>query len=106
MEYSKLMFRRRTRLYQEIAPDEIFLDSSNLPSHESSQFEGRIEKPVSRGSIFGVGAVFILVAIIFSVRAFDLQVARGADFSAISRDTLPICSNQSREGFGDRWERQ
>lgn len=79
------MFRRRTRVH-EIAPDEIFLDSSNLPGHEASQFEGRIQTPVSRRSIFGVSAVFVLVALVFGGRAVDLQVARGATFSEISRD--------------------
>ena len=71
---------------REIAPDEIFLDSSNLPAHEASQFEGRVERPVSRGSLFGVGAVFVLVALVFGGRAFDLEIARGASFTEISRD--------------------
>ncbi len=79
------MFRRRFRIH-EIAPDEIFLDSSNLPAHESSQFEGRLTRPVSRKSIFGVGIAFALIVIIFGGRAFDLQVVRGASFADISRN--------------------
>ncbi|HWP61007.1 MAG TPA: penicillin-binding transpeptidase domain-containing protein [Candidatus Paceibacterota bacterium] len=78
--------RRRRHSSYDIAPEEIFLDSSNLPVHESSQFEGRIERPLSRVSIFGVGVVFAIVALAFGWRAFDLQVARGATFSEISRD--------------------
>ena len=76
---------RRSRIY-EIAPDEIFLDSSNLPAHEESQLEGRIARPVSRRSIFGVGVAFLVVALLFSGRAFQLQVAQGASFAEISRD--------------------
>ncbi|HEY4517222.1 MAG TPA: penicillin-binding transpeptidase domain-containing protein [Candidatus Paceibacterota bacterium] len=79
------MFRRRHRV-REIAPEEIFLDSSNLPAMEASQFEGRVERPVPRRSIFGVGVIFMLVAIIFGARAFDLGVARGASFAQTSRD--------------------
>ncbi len=76
---------RRPRVH-EIDPDEIFLDSSNLPAHEASQFEGRISRPVSRRSIFGVGVAFTLIVLIFSGRAFTLQVAHGASFAEISRD--------------------
>ena len=80
------MFRRRRAHIHEIAPEEIFLDSSNLPVHEASQFEGRVERPVSRRSIFAVGITFALVAVVFGGRAFDLEIARGATFAEISRD--------------------
>ena len=81
------MFRRRRRTYtRDIAPDEIFLDSSNLPAHEASQFEGRVERPVSRRSLMGLGVVFTLIAIIFSGRAFTLQIAKGASYAEISRN--------------------
>ncbi len=70
----------------EIAPDEIFLDSSNLPLHEISQFEGRVVKPVARYTIFAVGAIFLLITLLFSGRAFYLQVAHGDSYSDISRN--------------------
>ena len=79
------MFRRPLRAH-EIAPDEIFLDSTNLPGVDADQFEGRIARPVSRRSLIGVGIVFSLVIIAFGGRAVDLQVARGATYAAISRD--------------------
>jgi penicillin-binding protein 2 len=78
------MFRRKRAKIHEIAPDEIFLDSSNLPGHEQSQFGGRIERPMSRRAIFGVGVVFLAIAIVFGVRAFSLQIAEGATFADIS----------------------
>jgi penicillin-binding protein 2 len=77
---------RRRAFIHEIAPEEIFLDSSNLPAHESSRLEGRVIRPVSRKSIFAVGVVFAAVAVIFGTRAFNLQIVRGADFAEISRD--------------------
>src|SRR3990167_4406839 len=81
------MFRRRKRYYsRDIAPDEIFLDSTNLPEMEASQFEGRVERPVSRRAIFGVGAVFLLVSVVFSGRAFLLQITKGAAYAEISRN--------------------
>ena len=48
-----------------IDPDEIFLDSSNLPGHDASQFEGRLSRPVSNRTMIGVGAVFVLVVLAF-----------------------------------------
>ena len=78
------MFGRKRVKIHEIAPDEIFLDSSNLPAHEKSQFEGRVERPMPRRAIVGVGVVFLAIAIVFGARAFDLQIAHGATYADIS----------------------
>lgn len=71
---------------REIAPDEIFLDSSNLPSHDAMQFEGRVERPVSRPALASVGVMFVFLAIAFGVRAFSLQVSDGAEYATISKN--------------------
>ena len=42
-----LFRRKRLKINQEIDPDEIFLDSENLPAFDIHQFEGRLEKPIS-----------------------------------------------------------
>jgi penicillin-binding protein 2 len=73
----------RTRV-KEIAPEEIFLDSSNLPGHESSQFEGRVVPTLSRRASVAVGVFFVVLAIFFSVRSFSLQVVSGTAYAAIS----------------------
>ncbi len=70
----------------EIEPDEIFLDSTNLPARDSSQFEGRIGKPVSARAIIAVGVVFLAVVIGFGARAYTLEIARGASYADISRN--------------------
>jgi len=68
----------RKRPYShEIDPDEIFLDSRNLPEFDVHQFEGRIERPISKQAVLLMGMVFVLVGIIFLGRLMDLQVARG-----------------------------
>lgn len=69
----------------EIAPDEIFLDSTNLPALDRAQFQGRVVQSVSKRAIMGVAAVFILIALMYSARAFTLQVAHGAAYADISR---------------------
>ncbi len=80
------LFRRKRTRVVEIDPDEIFLDSSNLPEYDAVQFEGRVAHPVSLRAIFTVGAAFALVAFGFGYRAFNLQVAYGDTYAEISRD--------------------
>lgn len=71
---------------REIEPDEIFLDSSNLPHLDASQFEGRVEHPVANTALVFVGLVFILGTLVFLGRAFDLQVLEGKTYAEISKD--------------------
>ncbi|MCG2694649.1 hypothetical protein L6261_01015 [Candidatus Parcubacteria bacterium] len=65
----------------EIDPDEIFLDSSNLPNFDTQQFEGRIEKPISKKTIFSLGSFFVLVLIVFSFKLYSLQIVNGEYYS-------------------------
>ncbi len=81
-----MAFFRRNRAHNEIAPDEIFLDSSNLPGHNAVQFEGRVVAALSNRAVLTVGLVFILVALVFTVRAFSLGVVNGASYADISRN--------------------
>lgn len=69
---------------KEIDPDEIFLDSENLPGYDTSQFEGRIEKPISRQTIIIVGLIFLVVGLAFTFRTFSLQIQRGEEFVKLS----------------------
>jgi penicillin-binding protein 2 len=63
--------------------EEILLDSSNLPSFNVGRLEGRIELPLSLRSMYGVGALFTLVAVIFLGQLFKLQVIEGAELTKI-----------------------
>lgn len=78
--------RRRVGIIREIAPDEIFLDSSNLPFRDDPQFEGRVVRPISARAILGVGAVFCMAILLFAARSFDLSVVQGASFAEVSRE--------------------
>ncbi|MEY4747497.1 MAG: hypothetical protein RLZZ416_546 [Candidatus Parcubacteria bacterium] len=80
-----MSFFRKSRKVREIAPDEIFLDSSNLPEHDAKQFEGRVVMPLSRRAIIAAGAVFACIAVVFAGRAFSLEVVQGSSFADISR---------------------
>lgn len=60
-----------------VEPDEIFLDSKNLENFDRQQFEGRIEKPISKKTVFFVGFLFLLFLGIFSTRLIYLQIQKG-----------------------------
>lgn len=63
-----------------VDPDEIFLDSHNLAGFDAQQFEGRIEKPISRSTIFGVGIFFLVFILVFSGQLVNLQIKKGESF--------------------------
>lgn len=62
---------------KDIDPDEIFLDASNLPNFDTYQFEGRLEKSISRRSLFILGFVFLGIFLIFIGRVWNLQINKG-----------------------------
>jgi penicillin-binding protein 2 len=70
-------FFRKKKKYEAINPDEIFLDSTNLPEFDRSQFEGRIEKPIGRKTIYFMSFLFVTVACLFLYRLDVLQVYKG-----------------------------
>ncbi|QQG37521.1 MAG: hypothetical protein HYS26_02685 [Candidatus Kaiserbacteria bacterium] len=76
----------KRRSVREIQPDEIFLDSTNLPGRNDPQFEGRVVRPVSSRAMFGVGAVFAIAILFFAARAFELSVVHGEDYAEVSQE--------------------
>lgn len=70
-------FRKRTLIKKDIEPDEIFLDDKNMPGFDVQQFEGRIEKPISRTSIYFLGFAFFIIILLFWWKVGQLQVHKG-----------------------------
>ncbi len=71
---------------KEIYPDEIFLDSKNLPEFNVHQFEGRIERPISK-DIFKFIYLFIFtVGVIFVYQIWDLQITNGETYKKRSEN--------------------
>lgn len=79
-------FRSGITTRREIDPDEIFLDSKNLPEFDTHQFEGRIEKPVSKRSFLFMGIFFAVVGIIFVGKVWNLQIVQGEAFETRSQN--------------------
>lgn len=110
-------FFRRRRIDHEIAPDEIFLDATNLPAFDRSRLEGRLEKPISERTyrVLVIGVALILLVLIG--QAWNLEVRQGVAYAAKSernslrpetifaergaitdRNGVPLVTNVSTEG--------
>ncbi|MDB5195356.1 MAG: penicillin-binding protein 2, penicillin-binding protein 2 [Parcubacteria group bacterium] len=72
---------RRRRRDPELAPDEIFLDSSNLPDFDQSRLEGRLERPISQKTFAGVAVVVGLMFIALVAQAANLEVIKGSTYA-------------------------
>ncbi|PCI29142.1 hypothetical protein COB55_02660 [Candidatus Wolfebacteria bacterium] len=82
----KLRRNGRIRSRKEIDPDEIFLDSSNLPEFNTFQFEGRFEQPISGRMLYSLVVFFVLVAILFTGRMWFLQIITGEAYAQQSEN--------------------
>jgi penicillin-binding protein 2 len=102
------MWRKR---YKEIDPEEIFIDSENLPEFDLQQFEGRLEKPISARAFPILGAVCGLIVIIFLFKFVDLQIVHGSFYKDRSENNklkkilliAPRGAIYSREGEPLAW---
>ncbi|HEY4512005.1 MAG TPA: penicillin-binding transpeptidase domain-containing protein [Candidatus Paceibacterota bacterium] len=81
----KKLFRKRYRNV-EIEPDEILLDSSNLPQFDTDQFEGRLEKPISKITLKVLAGFFIVVSLGFISKVWILQVQKGEAYAIRSEN--------------------
>ena len=82
----KKISRRNSIRNREIEPDEIFIDSTNLPEFNTDQFEGRIERPISRNSIIFIGIAFFIIGVLFGWKVWTLQISQGKTFASISEN--------------------
>lgn len=117
-----MSFRKKRRDRGAIEFDEVFLDGENLPNFNTHQFEGRIEKPIGKHAVAGLGGFFALVLCVFGWQVGNLQIAQGEVFFKKSEnnrlDRAPVFSERGviydrngtelawntpgEEGFSDR----
>ncbi len=71
-----------------VEPDEIFLDSKNLENFDRQQFEGRIEKPISKRSVIFLGIFFVAFSVLFGFRLGYLQIAKGEAYKSRSENNV------------------
>lgn len=95
------MNRQRGR---EIDPDQVLIDSSNLPEYDRHQLEGRLEKPIPRGTLVGLSAVFLLIILTFLGQAMNLTILQGDEYLKKSENNAlsPVPIFASRGAIFDR----
>lgn len=74
-------FFKRRRFREELAPEDIFLDASNLPSFNIGQLEGRLEKPLKKSAFTSLGIAIFLVLVVLVVQAGRLGVIEGERYA-------------------------
>ncbi|MBI2099946.1 MAG: hypothetical protein HYT48_01235 [Candidatus Vogelbacteria bacterium] len=83
-----MKWRWRKQNGRELDPEEIFLDSSNLPRFDVNQFEGRIEQPIKKSAFYILGGAAFLAALVFIGRLAELQIIRGTALAARSASNI------------------
>ncbi|MEN9921129.1 MAG: hypothetical protein RLZZ517_107 [Candidatus Parcubacteria bacterium] len=76
--FIKKIKESRYKVY-DIDPDVVFLDSANLMNFNRDQFEGRIEKPISKSTLTILYLSFCLIFIGLLYKVFMLQIVNGGD---------------------------
>jgi penicillin-binding protein 2 len=72
------------RRYQDINPEDIFMDSTNLPGFEEHALEGRIEKPMSHGTFFFFKILLSVIVVALMGKLWMLAVMDGRVYAEIS----------------------
>ena len=60
----------------ELYPDEILLDTKNLPSFDKQQFEGQLERPIAKRPLLFLFGVMVLTALYFIGVLSKVQIAQ------------------------------
>ncbi len=79
-------FRRRN--YKDMAPEDIFMDSKNLPAFDVYQLEGRLEKPISNNVFLIFSAICILLCLVFIGKLWSLQITHGLEYKERSENNM------------------
>lgn len=74
------MFLKKNKKVREVEFDEIFLDSKNIPAYSKESFEGIVENPIPKKTLFFLAGFLVIFASIFISRIFALEVVRGEEF--------------------------
>ncbi|MCC7436328.1 hypothetical protein IT402_00410 [Candidatus Nomurabacteria bacterium] len=92
------MKRNKKKKIHELYPDEILLDVHNLPSFDRQQFEGQLERPISKSTIGSLFVAIIFIASIFAIRLINVQVVKGQEYATKSEnnslDSIPIFADR------------
>jgi len=84
--FKRLLRKMKKRKYQDINPEDIFLDSTNLPGFEEHRFEGRIERPMGRETFLILKIVLGVIVLALISRLWVLEINLGSTYVQISEN--------------------
>lgn len=75
------ILKRKPRRHPRVSPEEIFLDTRNLPGFDTERLEGRLEGPIRVRTFVGLGMGFGVLCAALFLRALWLGALGGKDFA-------------------------
>lgn len=81
-----MFFKKRKLNKYTIDPDEILMDSKNIPDFDKYQFEGRLEKPITKKTFISIGIIFFIFGSLLLVRIAYLEISKGDEFALRSKN--------------------
>lgn len=76
----------KKRQYQDINPEDIFIDATNLPGFEEHRLQGRIEKPVGQKTFFVFKITLALIVLALISKLWVLGINLGPTYAQISEN--------------------
>ncbi|MEK7187173.1 MAG: penicillin-binding transpeptidase domain-containing protein, partial [Patescibacteria group bacterium] len=84
--FRHLKGKLKKRNYEDINPEDIFLDSANLPGYDEYALEGRLEKPVGETTFLLVRMVIVVLIFSLAAKLLMLQGWQGSIYAEISEN--------------------
>ncbi len=72
--------------YGDINPEDIFLDSANLPGFDEHTLQGRLDRPIGRRTFAGVKVLLGLIVIVLGGKLWSLSISNGPVYAKISEN--------------------
>ena len=85
-QYTRLLRKIKGRKYQDISPEDIFIDSTNLPGFDEHRLQGRIEKPMGRQTFLVLKIVLVLIIFALVSKLWVLGIRQGSTYVLISEN--------------------
>ena len=80
------MRRLRDRYSNSIDVEDVLLDASNTAGFNRERMEGKRELPLAKRSVRTVWYIFLVIAVVFLVQIYSMQVVKGEDYKAIAEN--------------------
>ncbi|OHA90483.1 MAG: hypothetical protein A2665_00910 [Candidatus Zambryskibacteria bacterium RIFCSPHIGHO2_01_FULL_46_30] len=84
--FKRFLRKIKKRQYQDINPEDIFIDATNLPGFEEHRFEGRMEKPMGWETFFILKIVLAVIILALVSKLWVLGIKQGPTYAQISEN--------------------